>query len=469
MFLLIPAYIVLNGLFYLVFSYFPNIEWLTIVSYIILIGTIMYKRYKPISQEEQMADYSVLSYYLQSNRWEILQDNHSYTIIRPIFDTPLNLIIDNKVTIEKNRNSVQISGPQLYVTDIFKYLHNSDDEKINTWFKPIRLAFTAVILAMPFVNDSGLIWEWTVLRHNVMSSNMETDTFNGLYKSNSVTNLNNHGLGLDGENHSIYFYDHQTLVKTDDELNFLETIPFPQSSYDYGNLNMAGDWLYFTNDESLNRMKTDGSNIETLFDYGYVTSVHLTEKGLFFLNGADYFKVYRMDLNGRKLERVVNVDHIFDLSVYEDGLYVSHQDGIDRYSLDGEFSARLSDAQAWSLTKQSNYYYFIGEDQRLYRLSETKPDQTEVLIDAPINYYILTESKIVYMTDSYSPKHRYNGVYKANLEGDEIERLYVTDSIRHLTRIGDSVIFDASGVYGAVDVRRYDLNKDTVEPLYNNY
>lgn len=467
LFILIPAYIVLNSLYYLVFGHVMNLEWVTLVSYVFLIGTLMYKRYKPISQEKRLENYSYLKRYLQSYRWKILQDNHSYTIIRPAFDNPLNLVIDDKVTIEKNRDLVRISGPQFYVTDIFKHLHTSENEKQTNWFKPFRLAFAAVVLTMPLVRDSGLIWEWTAFRHNLEHANAEVEDFHGNLNSNSVNNINNRGFGIDAEDFTIYMHDDRTLVKTDKDLNFQETITFPQTSYGFGNLNLAGDWLYFTDGESLQRMKLDGSSQETLFDHGYVTNVHLTENGLYFLNSADRFTVHRMDLNGANLERVVNVENTYDLSVYEDALYVSHRDGLDRYSLDGEHIERLSETQAWSITKQNGYYYFTGEDQRLYRLPENSSGQEEVLIDTTVDYYILTDSKIIYMTSTYAPKHRYSGVYKANLEGDEIERLYVTDYIRHLTHVGDSVIFDASGVYGAVDVRRYDLTEEIVEPLYN--
>ncbi|TVP90001.1 DUF5050 domain-containing protein [Alkalibacterium sp.] len=467
LFLLLPAYIVLNGLYYLMFGHIMNLEWVTLVSYVILIGTLMYKRYKPISQEERLDDYSFLNRYLQSGRWEILQDNHSYTTIRPAFDTPLNLVVDDKVTIEKNRNLVRISGPQLYVTDLFKHLHNSDDEKNTAWFKPFRLAFAAVVLTMPLVRDSGLIWEWTAFRHNLERANAEVEDFDGNLNGNTVSNLNTRGLGIDAEDFTIYMHDDRTLVKTDNDLNFQETITFPQTSFGFGHLNLAGDWLYFTNGETLQRMKMDGSSQETLFDHGYVTHVHLTENGLYFLNSADRFTVHRMDFNGANLERVVNVENAYDLSVYEDVMYVSHRDGIDRYSLDGEHIEQLTAAKAWSITRQEDYYYFKGEDQRLYRLSENSPGQEEVVLDVEVDHYILADSTIFYMTSTYSREHPYSGVYKADLEGLENERLYVTDYIRHLTHIGDSIIFDASSVYGAVDVRRYDLSEETVDPLYN--
>ncbi|MCC5890512.1 MAG: hypothetical protein JJU01_08070, partial [Alkalibacterium sp.] len=155
LFLILPAYILLNGLFYLVFGHLMTIEWTTIISYLILVGTIMYKRYKPISQEERLEDGAVLKNCLQSHRWETLQDNHSYAIIRPSFDAPLNLVVDDRVTIEKNGSDITVSGPQFYVTEIFKTLHNTEKDQSFAWFKPFRYAFIAVVLAMPLVRDSG--------------------------------------------------------------------------------------------------------------------------------------------------------------------------------------------------------------------------------------------------------------------------------------------------------------------------
>lgn len=464
---MLPAYILLNGLFYLLLGHFMIIEWTTIASYLVLVGTVMYKRYKPISQEERLEDSTMLTHLLQSHRWETLQDNHSYTIIRPSFDAPLNLVVDDRVTVEKNGAYVKVSGPQFYVTEIFKTLHESDKDQRFTWFKPFRYAFIAVVLAMPLVRDSGLIWEWTAFWHNLDRADAKVENFEGTIYGNSVNNLNTRGFGIDAEDFLIYRRNNWTLVKTDNDLNFLETLNFTQSSFDVSNLNIAGDWLYFTNGENLQRMKLDGSKEETLFDYGYVSNVHLTENGLYFLNSADRWTVNRMDLNGANLERVVNLENAYDLSVYDDALYVSHRDGIDRYTLDGEHLKQLTDSTARNLTRVGDYYYFTGEDRGLYRLSEANPGQEEILIDVEIDHYIMTDSNIFYMTSTYAPGHHYSGVYKADLEGNDNERLHVTDYVRHLTHVGDSIIFDTSQTYGVIDIRRYDLTEGTVEMLHN--
>lgn len=192
---------------------------------------------------------------------------------------------------------------------------------------------------MPFLTESGILWEMRVLIHNVQASSADTsDTLTDSQAGNLVENSNNGGY-LVSNDESIFMIEYaDSIVKIDKETEEKEFIIGNEQEYWFSDLNLVDEWLYFTDDDALKRIKTDGTDEQTIYDLGFLSDVQTVNGTVYFINRADNNNLYQMDLDGENLERFLDVNAA-DIAVYEDYLLVSHGEEdasrVERVDLDG--------------------------------------------------------------------------------------------------------------------------------------
>jgi hypothetical protein len=425
----------------------------------------MYSRYKHRLEEEQISDVKHLERTLNQNRWEIIDRRRDTIIARPTFDLPFSLIIDDRVEIHYKEDTATISGPLHYVTILSETIREGSPEKKWKFRKVFGLIFSLIFFPFPFIRESGILWEVDVMKHNAAASEKaETIKVEGEFQP-TVENINNDGLGAEDTDHIFYVHGDSSVIKTDKDLNFEETLVRNNHLNTYRNINLIGGWLYLTNNETMRRMKTDGTEEQVLYDLGYTTDVHVTEEGIYFINTVDHFNVYRMDLNGENLKRLMDVE-ASDLAVYGDELFVSYDSVVERRNLDGTGNEVILNESARDLVRHDGYYYYIGSDGKLYKRNENQASDTTVLVDRAVGTYTLTEDKVIYTLSSDNDIHPSHGIYETDHNGSHSERVYATNYADSLTKVGDSILFRTTSGLGTMEMKRYDLKSDKIGGIY---
>lgn len=463
-FLYIPAFILVQISYQAIFGASMKFHWVTALSYAILLVNWFYSKYKKGVKEEKITEYSHLESLLLQNNWEMIDRRRDLFVVRPLFNVPFNIFINDKVEIQYRNQIATIEGPLHYITVLSQTIQGKSNKKKWRLTQVSKVIFSTIVILIPFVMESGILWEMSVMRHNVEASRRDAEVSVQKILGTSVENSNNNGLGVENDEHIFYIHNGTALVKTDKELNFEEVILQTDNYYWHENLNLVGDWLYYTSEESLYRIKTDGTDNQVLYDLGYIRDVHVTGEGIYFINFEDDFNVYRMDLNGQNVNRIMNVQ-AKDIALYEDELLVSHDEVVVRMSLDGNESEVILNESATDLVKHDDHYYYIGSDNKLYKHNGKATSEPEIMVDRPIGTYTLTDDKIIFTLQSDYDIHPSHGIHLTDHTGTPGERIYASSYTESLTKVGDSIIFTTPASYGSTEVKRYNLTDGQVSGI----
>jgi len=180
---------------------------------------------------------------------------------------------------------------------------------------------------------------------------------------------------------------------------------------------------------------------------------------------VDHFNVYRMDLNGENLKRLMDVE-ASDLAVYGDELFVSYDGVVERMNLDGTVNEVILNESVRDLVRHDGHYYYIGSDGKLYKRNENQASDTTVLVDRAVGTYTLTEDKVIYTLSSDNDINPSNGIHETDHHGSPGERIYASNYVDNLTKVGDSILFRKTNSFGTMEMKRYDLKSGQVGEIY---
>lgn len=472
-FLFLPGLLIFNNFYEAIFKIEMNLHWEPLLVFLFPFLHWMIKRYEHKTTEVKVEGLNEFEREISQRRWEILLHERNKIIVRPKFDFPFNIILSDKVEIHYGNNKAEISGPGHYINEFVEEIQSefSDetDRKIILKNKFRIVAYLFFIL-LPFLLESGAYWEMKVIYHNAFPDSNEVVTpMNGRVLGNSIENIHNLGYAVENDKNIFYIDDNENIVKTDKKFENKTNVIESDSLDIIEDLNIVGDWLYYTEEESLNRVKQDGTNQETIYELGYMGKVHITKDWIYFINFEDNDNLYKMNLNGGKLQRVLDKE-VNDIALYDSDLLISYtesgKDRVDQMNLDSNETHQEFDIEASNIMKWKDDYYYIGENQYLYRMKAEEPSIPELLIKEEVTQYTITDQGIFYGLFEYDnptadPSDR---LYKANLEGKESEKLLSGDAISGYAKVGDSIIFQVSD-YGTLKLKRYDLQTEKMEDL----
>ena len=413
-------------------------------------------RFKKVSQEVE--DFQYLSRTIEEGKWEIINRDESSFILQARFNYPYNFFIKDKVYVEYDNNIATIRGPASYVERLVWEVKGR-----NKWVILSRYALVLgllIILAIPLIRESGLYWNVKTSIHNSRSDTNRQIEATVLDRGNRIENINNYGSALESENHIYYVSDHLNLVSVDKDFQNQIYIMENPSGSGIGNLNLIGDWIYYTRGDELYRVRTNGNDREKLYDLGLLLDVNIVGDSIYFINFNDSSNIYRMDINGQNLERFLDIPAM-DIGIFNERLYFSYINDdrgyIESIELNGKDRRLEIETIANNLLMEDNYYYYIGEDYNLRR-SDIDSKEEETLIDDKVSSYIIIDDEIFYSLHYEDAGYPGQGLYRSNLDGGESSLILNTEMVESLSYVGESLLFYSADEDYLPTLRRLDLS-----------
>lgn len=323
---------------------------------------------------------------------------------------------------------------------------------------------------IPLSYELGIPWEIKKSVHNFLVKNVkmiEIDSENII--GNSIQNINNQGQGVENEDYIFYVENDLNLVRVNKDYKEKTYLIQKSSGSNISRLNLIEDWIFYTSGKTLNRIRIDGTNKETIYKSGYSLDVHLKGNWIYFINFSDNSNVYRMDINGRNLERFLKVNAL-DISLYDNKMVVSYKDNDSTYyiksiGLEGIEKDIQLEVMVNDLVKWDGYYYFIGEDYKLYRNKVNEITASQILVDEKVSSYVITEAGIFYSVHSEDVGYPGENIFKINLDGTG--NTFILDAFRvgGFTKIGDFVIFHSSDSQYQLETKRLNIFTNEIESM----
>ena len=474
-FILLPAYLLLFLIYRLLFNADLDVYWLALLSIWWLTVDTFAERYKHQDAEERIERFAGLEKRLDAERWEILDRRQNELVIRPTFDFPFHIVFKDMVKVTHQNGRITISGPVHYVEAFSNEINGEEDLPKKRHWPVMKTGLTIFLFALPVLLEAGLFWEMKVFYHNAFASaetqiEMPADQLAG----NSIENHNNGGYTAENEQYIFYVENEDELYRTDKQFEERTDLMDEAAGFGVQDLNIVGEWLYYNEYDALKRMRFDGTYKEVVYDLSYLQQVQIQDNWIYFINEDDDNNLYRMDLNGNQIERLLD-EHVTDLAVMDDELLVTYTNNksrpTDRLDLDGSSQSRLLDQDTQKLMKWKEDYYYLDIEGKLYRTRLEEQHKSELIVNQKISNYTVTEQGIfysIYSTDKLYKSGKAtteNGVYLTDFEGKHQEHLYKSSGVIELLKAGDSVLMKSAGGYVNSRVRRFDIVNHEVEVL----
>lgn len=189
------------------------------------------------------------------------------------------------------------------------------------------------------------------------------------------------------------------------------------------------DWLYYTNDNDIYRMRSDGSEDMLLakdvgmgFEWKVEWQIH--DGWLYYLRkteGEDQYHIFKISLDGSERERLpgINARHFL---IYEDHIYYVDTErspyGIQKVALDGTGQQEIYKQNVILHTAADGWIYFHSKPYRdsvqgLYRI-RTDGSGLEFVTEGHVHDISLADGWLFFYSESNDP-----AVSKMRLDGSE--------------------------------------------------
>lgn len=435
--------------------------------YLIILEFITIRNYLHKSAEEPVENIGYLMNKVRAGRWNVLENEGDTFILRPKFDFPYNLLSRDKVYVEFSDGKVNIEGPEYYVKTLIKDIRG----KGNVWSRGIStsasIAIILIALSLPILSEKGIIADIRTNFHNYQKKNIEVIEIHDTNKlGNTVNNINNYGYGVEYNNHIFYVENHLNLVRTTKDFQEKTYLIEQSSGSGINRLNIVDDWIFYMMGKSVHRIKTDGTNDEIIYKIGYPLDMHVLGNHIYFIIHSDGYKVYRMDVNGQDLERLVNIP-VLDIAIYDNRLFYSYEnDGegfLESIDLNGQNKRTEMKIPVNDLMRRDNHYYYLGfNDYKLYKYNIKEGGNPQILVDGEVSSYAVTDSGIYYSLHSEDVGYPGEGLYKVNLDGTGNALLYDTHRVEGLSQVGNWLLFLSTDDNMNESQKRLDIKSDEI-------
>lgn len=362
-----------------------QLDWDRIILYAAIIGAGTIRNYMHISMEENVKSFEYLKTVIEKGRWELIEQGEHSLLIKPTFDFPFRIFIKNTVQIRYANKVAIIEGPWFYANALASDIRG----KSGIWTKRATgigaLLLIIAFVSIPVLEETGVIWNLKQSVHGSQIENVEIIEINpNDVLGNTIENTNNYGYGVENDEYMFYINDHLNLIRVNKNFQDKNYLIQKPGGTGISRLNITGDWIFYSSGKTLNRIKIDGTDNKTIYKLGYPLDIHMKENWIYFINHSDDSNVYRMDINGRNLDRFLEIQ-VLDIALYDDRLFFSYKkDGngyVESICLDGSDRRIELNTLANDLTIKDGYYYFISEDYTLNRIEVGKNAPKETLVD----------------------------------------------------------------------------------------
>ncbi len=467
LFFSVPLIAALYFFYEVIFGLDMSFSWMFASLYSAIIGLSTALNYRHIEVNESVESFERLEAQISKGRWDVVEKGENRLVLKPKFDFPYNKLSKDVVEVEYSNESVKMSGPHYYLDKLVKDIRGKGSIWTRRATSVLTVLLILILVSIPILGEMGMFWKIKMIRHNSFVKKVEEIEFKNISKpGNSVVNTNNYGYGAeDGEN-IYYVEDHLNLIKADKDLKNRTYLIQKPSGSGINRLNIVDDWIYYMNGQSINRIKADGSVNEIIYKQGYLLDINIEGGWIYFINPSDKFYIYRMDLNGRGLERFLDVE-ASDISINEGRLYFSHEQDdkglIESIKLD-ESDRRIElEDYARDIVIDGSYMYFISEDYWLYRANMDDSSATELLVGQKLSSFTITDMGIFYSLHGKEVGYPGDGLYLIQKDGTGNQMYYETFSVEGLTKVGKWLLFHSSEDNQNPTLKTIDLDTGEIE------
>lgn len=460
-FIYLPLALLFYWSYQSVFNMSPGIHWIFIFLYLLVFLRWLIDKYRHQSIEEEVQSFDGLDRLIEQGRFEVLDKRQAEMTVRPTFDIPFNLILDDRIFLYYADEKLRIEGPKHYIRILAKNIRGEESLWTRKSVSSLKFIYIGVLALIPVITESNLVWSMNVLRHNAFSNvREEIEASSDEAVGNSMVNAVNAGFAVETEDDIFYVENDLNLVRTDKSFESKNYLQQGEGGSWIRNLNVVDDWIYFTKGESLERMKVDGTDHSTLYSLSHLSEMQIQGDWIYFLSWKDDFNIYRMDLNGQNLEQLIDV-RANSFTLHENRLLVSYEnrDRVESYDLNGEDPRIVLEDYADDLMVWEGYYYYLDEEAELYRSGIGENSEPELIKDDQVSAYLVAEQGIFYSL------HSRDGIFMMTLEGEEDMLLSASEKVEGLAKVGDSIIFSSEATYGEKIVKRFDMEAGGFEVL----
>lgn len=400
---------------------------------------------------EKVRNFEELIQVIQKNKWQVIEQERDQLTIKSASDFSFSKLMNNEIKVSYSYSSVKISGSYHYTKRFAQDIRVERSDKTKKEHTALIIGLFSVFLGVGAFFISVDLFPVKLFLHNAFADPVKhPNWFSDMTPGNSVENLNNNGKAIETTDYFIYVENGVDIVRVTKDFKNKTYLVDKEEGYSISDLNIMGDWLYYSETASLKKLKykeTENNLIkEEIYNLGLIEDVHILGNWIYFLNRDEFGKLYKMDLNGGNVQKVLDME-VNDIAVYDSMIFVSYLNNEN-----GQSTSFYTDSTAQSINLLVNqsaqdfvrweeYYYFLGSDFNLYRkeLGETK--EPERVIEESISSYILTEQGIIYSVNKQDASESESELYKTDYEFEETELLFISEEIHGLSKIGESVLF----------------------------
>lgn len=470
MFIYIPFLFIINFLYRIIFKIDMSYSKVAIIIYVIIFSIVNSMNYLQRTMEHNVKDFNSLKESLVERKWSIIEESDNSLIVKPKFDYPFRLMIDSRLKINYTDQKAIVKGPFYYVNNIIKDISGKPSIWTKKYANSLIVIILVLIISIPIFNDLGFFWKIKMDLHNnfaekVTEINIDLDDNLG----NSAQNINNQGLGVENDDYIFYVEKHLNLVRVNKNFQDKTYLIYKTSGNGISRLNLADDWIFYTSGKNLNRIRIDGTNNETIYKLGYLLDVHMKNNYFYFINFPDKSYIYKMDINGRNLERFLKVN-ASDIALYDNKMLVSYKDNnsnfyVESINLDNTERNIDLELEAYSLVKWEEYYYFIGEDFKLYRNKIGEKTDSELLVNKKVSSYVITENGLFYSLHSENFGYPGEGIYIMDLDGANKKQISEKQGIEGFTKLGNFILFHSFDRESELETQKLNIFTMEIEGI----
>lgn len=469
LFFSLPIVLMLYILYEVILGLDMSFSWTIVIIYAVLIGLATIRNYRHKSINEKIEDVDHLEDRIMAGRWKILERGENSLCLKPRFDFPYSQLSKDTVQIQYFDHMAIIEGPWYYVDHLARDIRG----KRSIWIRRISdlglFTLALAIVSVPVLFETGIYRDLKKSYYSYQTRNVEIIEIqdNEAY-GNTVENINNYGYGAENEEYIFYVNDHLNLVRTDKDFQDKTYLIKKSGGTGVSRLNVADNWIFYSSGEALNRMRIDGTDNQTIYKMGYLMDTHIKGNRIYFINPSDKFNVYRMDVNGKNLERFLKVQ-ASDIALYDDRLLYSYKEDdkghVKSVNLDGEDRKVELETIARDLTRWKGYYYYIGEDFKLFRNEIGKNAPAQLLVDDKVSSYIITDAGIYYSLHSDDVGYPGEGLYRIEPDGSVKTLVSDTKRVEGFAQVGGWILFHSSDSNFSPILKRLNLQSSSIEAI----
>lgn len=447
-FFTLPILLFLFVLYEVIFEVDKDFPWLRLSLYMLLIGGISINNYRNKTVEEPVEGLENLESGIRAGSWKVMEKAEGSFVLQPRFDFPYNILSRDWVHVEYSDGIAKIEGPQYYVDILLKDIKGKKRFGAKRWVRIVNIMLFLMLISFPILAEAGVITRLRVDYHNYQAGHVEKiEIQDENAMGNTVNNINNYGLGAAYGDHIFYVEDNLNLVRYTKDFQEKTYLIQQSSGNGISRLNVVEGWIFYNSGKTLSRMRTDGTGHEVIYKLGYVTDLHVLGNWIYFISHSDKLAVYRMDVNGQHLEKIVDRE-VSDLSIYDGRLFYSYgtDEGglVESASLVGQDRRTEMELQVDDLVRWDGYDYFVGhEDYKLYRVETGGTGTPRALGNERVSSYFVTDYGIYYTLHSPDAGYPGEGLYGMGHDGTGNKKIADVRHVASLSQVEDWIFFES--------------------------